>query len=346
MPKPQPSDGGPVTLRTIADHLGVSVTTVTRALKGGERIGADTVEKVKKTAEELGYVRNLDGVKLRTGQTFVALTFLSFSSEEEIGDSGSVGLLNGIHQRFAGTEYSVRAVPVTTDEIGLDRVQQVVKGRNADGIILDHTRPRDERVQFLLEQNVPFVTFGRTDLPQPHAYFDLDNEYAAYQGTKSLIDQGYGRVAMLDADLRYSFVGQRLKGYRRALFEAGIAYDPALVRHIDLSAPVARNTAIDLIGAKADAFVCVNELVFLGARAGVRQALGPAGDSLGFSLRTGTNIGNYIGTPLNTSYYSRSDAGWNLADLLLKRLDGADVSDCQRICKTELRVSEGQTLLG
>ena len=64
------------------------------------------------------------------------MALLGSTREEEVGDSGAVGLLNGIHDRFAGTEFSVRTAPVT---IG------------TDGLILDHTLPQDERISFLLE---------------------------------------------------------------------------------------------------------------------------------------------------------------------------------------------------
>ena len=331
----------PVTLKTIADTLGVSVTTVARALKNGEKISPEMIQKLRKTADELGYVRNMDGVKLRTGKTFVVMAFLSFSNEEEVGDAGSVGLLNGIHQRFSGTDYAVRAVPVTFGETGLDKLRQVVTGRNADGIILDHTEPQDARVKYLLEQNIPFITFGRTELSPAHPYFDIDNEETAYQGTKSLIDQGYRRIAMLDADPRYSFVSQRVIGYHRALSEACLAADPTLMRHIDLRANVAKAAAAELVDGGADAIVCVNELVFLGARAGVHQVLGPKAKTIGFSLRSGTNLGDYVSAPVNTSYFSRLEAGCNLADLLLKRIDGASVDACQSIGTTELRLNQG-----
>ncbi len=327
----------PVTMKSIAEALGVSVTTVARALKGGERISAATTSKVNQVADQLGYVRNLDAVKLRTGQTFVVMTFLRFSSEEEIGDAGSVGLLNGIHQRLAGSEYAVRAAPVTMEESGLGAIEKAVRGRNADGIILDHTTPDDERVNYLVQAGVPFVSFGQTNLSSEHAFFDLDNELAAYQGTKAMLEQGFQRVALLDADKRYSFVSQRLQGYRRALEEAGIDVNPSLVRHIPLQPTVANKVARELLQAGATAFVCVNELVFFGARAGVGAALGVDSSRVGYSFRSGTNIGAYVGSPHSAVYYSRMAAGWHLADLLMQRMQGAPLSACQKIGCTELR---------
>lgn len=330
-----------MTLKTIADEVGVSVTTVTRALRDGHRIGAATVEKVRAAAERLGYVRNLDGLKLRTGQTFVIMAMLGFTNEEEVGDSGSVGLLNGLHTRFSETEYSVRTIPITIGDSGMYRLREVVRGRNADGLVLDHTELEDERVQFLLENDVPFVTFGRTSLSERHAYLDIDNEHAAWQGTSALVNAGYQRIALLDADPRFVFVKQRLEGYRRALAENGLDFDPSLVEHLSLEADVARERAGKLTRDGIDAFVCVNELVFLGARAGARRALGAEARDLGFSFRSGTNIGEYIGTPVHASYFSRVQAGWTLADLLLRRMDGVPVQSCQKIVQTELRIHSG-----
>jgi len=339
MAKKAPSaNGSPVTLKTIADALGVSVTTVGRALKNGHRISPEMVTKVQAKADELGYVRNLDAVKLRTGKTYVVMAFLAFSDDEEIGDSGSVGLLHGIHHRFSGTDYSVRAVPVALGESGLEKMREAVKGRNVDGIILDHTEPQDERVRFLLEHDIPFVTFGRTELFSEHSYFDLDNEDAAYQQTMALINNGQRRIALLDADSRYIFSRQRVRGYQRALLESGIPFDENLVKHIKLHADIAKDISQKLIQEQqADAFVCVNELVFLGARAGVRAILGSAYQQIGFSLRSGTNIAAYINSPSYISYYSRLDAGWSLADFLYRRIQGETVESCQRIEKTVIK---------
>jgi LacI family transcriptional regulator len=338
--KTLPTSSGAVTLKTIADSLGVSVTTVARALKDGHKIGEATVRKVKEEADRLGYVQNLDGLKLRTGKTLVVMAFLGHTTEEEIGDSDSAGLLNGIHSRFVGTGYAVRTVPVTIGESGLEQIEEVVRGRNADGIILDHTRPQDQRVRYLLERDFPFVTFGRAELFSDHAYFDLDNELAAYQGTKSLIDAGYKKIAMLDADEDFLFVKQRMRGYTSALREAGRDVDASMICHITLEADVAREKTRALVDGGADAIVCVNELIFLGARAACRDALRHDPRSIGFSVRVGTNIGEYLGTPMTASYFSRFEAGWNLADLLLKRIGGADMADCQIVAKPVLRLYE------
>jgi LacI family transcriptional regulator len=330
-----------VTLKDIADHLGVSVTTVARSLKDGHKIGPEMVRRVREAADRLGYVRNLDGVKLRTGKTLTILAQLSFPREEEVGDSGALGLLTGIHERLAGTDYTVRVLPVAIGEDAVRALLDVVRNRVADGVILDHLQPQDDRVRLLLEYGVPFVTYGRTELLTEHPYFDIDNEYAAAQGTRSLLDQGYRRIALVDLDPVYTFVRQRLRGYRGALAEAGIPFDPALVAHVEPDPAQARAVARDLArAAGADAFVCTNETVYLGVRAGVRDADPERAGSIGFSVRTGTNIGAYLGSRITASHFSRARSGYLLADLLLRRLEGCPVDDLQILARTDLRLPE------
>ncbi|MBK4217514.1 LacI family DNA-binding transcriptional regulator [Paracoccus caeni] len=339
------AEGAPVTLKTIAAELGVSVTTVARALKDGDRISPETIRQVRETAERLGYVRNLEGAKLRTGKSLVLMALLDFTEEEEIGDSGAVRLLNGFHKTLAGTDFALRAVPALLGEQPFDRLRDVVRGRQADGVIMDLTRPQDERVKYLLEVGFPFVTYGRTELFSEHPWFDIDNEYAAWQGTDALLRDGCRRIALIDGDMRYTYVRQRLRGYLRALREHGIEPDPALQHHALLAADVARAAAGPMLDRGADGFVCLNEVTFLGARAGVRDRIGDDVGRIGFALRSGTRIGKYVATRLHASHVSNVESGRVLATLLLKRIAGADVKECQQLARPTLITTENGVLL-
>ena len=177
----------------------------------------------------------------------------------------------------------------------------------------------------------PSSPSGERSSLSDHAWFDIDNEHAAWQGTTALLDAGYERIALVDGDRRYTFVRQRERGYARALRERGLAPEPGLQVHGELAADTARAAGRMLADRGADGLVCVNELAFLGARAGVRDVRGTAEGSVGFSVRTGTNLADYLGTPIQASHFSRVATGWTLADLLLRRIDGAPATDCQII---------------
>ncbi|QBY01220.1 LacI family transcriptional regulator [Rhodophyticola sp. CCM32] len=320
-----------VTLKSIAAHLNVSVSTVAKSLKNGEGIGAETVALVRATADELGYVRNLDGVKLRTGNSFVLMAHLGMPSSDDVGDAGAIGLLQGIHRRLQHTDYSVRAAPVFYGDKAIDQLKRVVSGRAADGFILDQIKCDDERVDFLLDSNIPFVTFGRDNRCSEHPYFDLDNERAAYDTTCAMIDAGCRRISLLEGDPTFQYVVQRRAGYRKALSDHGIDFNADLVVQIDLDAPSAYAATQALIKDHgADAVNCLNQPTLLGAH-NATQAHGQTGNrSVRLASVTSSNIGQYLGIDLHASHYPRVDAGWCLADALLANLDGKPTHLTQR----------------
>lgn len=326
----------PVTMKTIAAELGVSVTTVARALKDGHKVGPDLVKKIRETADRLGYVRNLDGAKLRSGRSMVIMALLTFSEDEEVGDSGSAELLNGIHRRLAGSDYTVRAAPVTEGRGMLDQLGAVIRGRLADGIILDHTELHDPRVEDLLQADFPFVSLGRTVLQSRHAWFDIDNEQAAWQGTDALLRAGYKRVAMIDGEHRLAFARQRERGYLRALRDHGIMPEDGLRHFGRIGADAARQAARGLLDRGADAFLCANDPTCLGALAGIRDRLGDGASRIGMALSSGTNLPDYLDRPCFVSHLPSREAGMRLTYLLLRRIEGAAPRDCQELAAPRL----------
>ncbi|MES2846378.1 MAG: LacI family DNA-binding transcriptional regulator [Pseudomonadota bacterium] len=334
----RPDQPRPVTMRDIAEHLGLSVTTVARSLKDGHKTGADTVARVRDAAERLGYARNLDGLRLRTGRTMTLLAVLGASDDPETGDISASSLLLGVHRRLQGTDYSVQAKLVDIGDPGIPALRKMIRTHAADGVILNYTEPNDARVRLLTTYGIPFVTLGRTDMGIVHPWFDLDHEDAAWQGTKALISQGYRRIAMMESLPGYTFVQKRLSGHRRALAEAGISFDPALVAHnLPGSGIVHRATQRLLQEAKPDAFLCCNEVYLIGTVAGLRDICPTLVGKFGLFVRSGSNLPAYLAAPIAASYYSRTEVGWQLCDLLLQRINGVDAARLQRLERTELR---------
>ncbi len=329
---------GRATLKTLARHLDLSVTTVSRALKDGPEVHADTIARVKEAADALGYVPHLSGIKLRTGRTFTIYSMLAAPRAEEVGDAGSVALMQGIHSVLEGTPYSLTAVPFLPGMDALAPVRRVVEAGLSDGIIFDMTRPQDDRAKYLLERGVPFVTFGRTELFTPHAHFDIDNENAAYQATALLLRKGHRRIALIDRDLDYLYTRHRLAGYFRAHAEAGVSVDTALRAHGELGAAGSREAALDMRRHPdpPTGFVCANEVATLGVLSGLREAGLVPDAGIDVVSRDGTQLTAYLNPPVSACYFSLHAAGRRLAEFLLRRIDGEPAEALQEVVKTEL----------
>lgn len=305
-----------------------------------------TRERVIEAARELGYVRDFRGVNLRTGKTFTLCAVLGAPPSQEFGDPAAMHLIQGMIAGVEGTDFKIVMRPVETPEQRFEAVEEAVNTGRFDGIILDHTEPQDRAVLLLLEKNIRFVTFGRTELFSDHPYFDIDNEDAAYVATRHLIEQGHERIAMIDPPGRFLFARQRLRGYRRALDEAGIGYDETLLAELGIGARRVRERVSQMLVAPnpPTGFVTSNEVATLGAISGGRSLSPAKFGRLGFVSRDGTNMFDYFEPPVSSCYFPLLDVGEYLAAALVKAVEGAPVASLQTIEKTRFVERPHRTL--
>lgn len=182
------------TLKTIAELSGLAVPTVSRALNDAPDIGAKTKELVRKIADELGYVPNRAGLRLRTGRTQVVA--LVVSTEHEIMNH-TARMISSIAAGLRGTGYHLNVSPYAPDEDPLRPIRHIVENGLADAVIFNQTTPEDPRVAYLLERKFPFATHGRTIWADRHAYYDFDNFAYGRLGVAKLIARGRRHIAVL-----------------------------------------------------------------------------------------------------------------------------------------------------
>ena len=162
----------PPTQTTIAAQLGLSVGAVSRALAGDPQMAKETRDKVKAAAERLGYAPDRAAQRLRTGRTQVINLILP--PHHEIMGFGTL-LVGGITEGLEGTGFDLLVWPDHGPDQSLERIEQIVRHRLADGVIFSRTAPNDRRIAYLLEAEYPFVTHGRSEFATPHPYVDFDN---------------------------------------------------------------------------------------------------------------------------------------------------------------------------
>ena len=182
------------TLKTIAEEIGLGITTVSRALKDAPDIGADTKQRVRDVAERQGYRPNRAGVRLRTGKTHVIALILSVD-EEGMGSASHI--LYGLSEALSGTPYHLIMTPHFISSDPLEPIRYIVETGSADGVVISRTEPDDERVRMLMDNNIPFVTHGRTEMGCDHAWHDFDNERFVFEALERLKKRGRRHIAVL-----------------------------------------------------------------------------------------------------------------------------------------------------
>lgn len=185
---------GRPTQRSIAEHLGLSVAAVSRALSGDQLISTETRKLVATTAAELGYVPDRAAQRLRTGRTNVIALVLP-SHDEILGFGNS--LVRGVSTTLGHTQYHLVVMPTFDSEAADSTVRRVVENNLADGVLISRTEPNDLRIRYLIETDFPFVSHGRTELATPHPFVDFNNYEFARSAVHTLAAEGANRILFL-----------------------------------------------------------------------------------------------------------------------------------------------------
>ncbi len=190
------------TLKTIAALTGLAVPTVSRALGGASDISVSTRARVRAVADEIGYVPNRAGVRLRTGRTNVIALVLS--TEHEVMNH-TAKLISSVAAGLRETQFNLNITPYFGDEDPMKPVRYIVETRSADAVILNQIRPEDSRVSYLRSVGFPFATHGRTIWENEHPYYDYDNSAFGALGVRELIARGRRNILLVapPTDQRY-----------------------------------------------------------------------------------------------------------------------------------------------
>jgi LacI family transcriptional regulator, repressor for deo operon, udp, cdd, tsx, nupC, and nupG len=210
-----------ITIKHIAERLNLSVSTVGRALADHPRISRETKERVRSTADELGYIANAAARVMRGGSSRligllvpdIRSTFYSLTAQ-------------ALSKCFERDGYHL-ALSITDDDPGTEfqQVRELLSARVAGIVIVPSAAPRGETVE--LVRRVPHVQLLRR-IPALGDWFGMDDERAMLDATRHLIGLGHRRIAYI-GDVIFPTGKARYDGFRRAHAEAKRKIDKSLI---------------------------------------------------------------------------------------------------------------------
>jgi LacI family transcriptional regulator len=321
---------GRPTLKTIAYMTGLGITTVSRALKDAPDIGAETKERVRLVAHQLGYRPNRAGVRLRTGKTNVIALVLSI--EEELLGFTSL-LVQGISEVLAGTQYHLVVTPHSFERDPMVPVRYILDTDSADGVIISRIEPQDERVRLMDERNFPFATHGRTDMGITHAFHDYDNEAFAYEAVARLVARGRRRIAFLPPPNWLTYYGHSRLGFERALSDFDAIEVPVGRTTTEMPLEQLRSFGETLMRSAhpPDGLVSISGSSTIALVAGIEAAGKRLGQDLDLVSKQSADFLNWIRPEIITVNEDVRQAGRELAKAVLARIEGAEPGTLQSV---------------
>jgi LacI family transcriptional regulator len=215
-------------LRDLSNVLGLSQTTVSRALNGFPEVSEETRARVRAAAELHGYRPSAAARRLAMGQS--GTLGMVFPGERNLlSDLLFTEFLGGCVEQASEMGYDVTLAMASGGQSEESVYRRAVRSARVDAMILTSPHLMDRRIPLLRSLNMPFILHGRTKAEEPYPFLDIDNEEAFYLAGKLLCDLGHRRIALLDGRLIENFAVDRKTGYLRALAQHGINLPPSFV---------------------------------------------------------------------------------------------------------------------
>jgi len=211
------------TLQDIAERTGFTVNTVSRALKDKSDISLATREHIKAIADEMGYVRNRAASSLRSGRTKTIGVIVGGMSNPYYGI-----MTDAIQNAATELGYSI-LIFCSRDEVETElHAVETALSYQVDGILLFPCAESARTIQRLKAVGIPYVLMARHLDREEDDYVVCDDEQGGYLAARHLIDAGHTRLGFLSSfNVVYSSE-LRLRGFFRALEEAGIPKENGL----------------------------------------------------------------------------------------------------------------------
>jgi len=305
----------------VARLAGVSPSTVSRILNGTAKVSDDKRLAVLAAIEKVSFAPNQMAQGLKKGRSLTIGIVVQDISSPFFDET-----LRGIDDGLKGTGYASVIVSGhwNADEEA-DRVRLLL-ARKVDGIILLSGRISDEAVLGFSGQR-PIVSTGRALQTRTALGFKTDNEYGAWLAVRHLVELGHRRIAFISGPANNHDADERLAGYRRALSEAQIDIDPALIvegNYHEASGMMAMNRLFDT-HQQFTAVFAANDLTAYGARLALyRKGIRVPDDIslVGFDDLPGSS---YTTPPLTTVRQPMYDMGRIATQALLRLINGETV---------------------
>ncbi|GAB4413881.1 MAG: LacI family DNA-binding transcriptional regulator [Anaerolineae bacterium] len=335
-----------VTLKTIAQEAGLSITTVSRALAGYDDVNEETRQRVIAIARRLGYQPNLAARHLRSKQTHTIGMVIPLTSY--FSDPFFMELLSGVGRQAAEYGYDLLLSAQQPGEEELIAYRRMVASSRIDGVIVARVWKDDPRIAFLREAQHPFVAFGRSG-DGDYPYIDVDGLSGMRQLVRHLVERGHRRIALILSPANLVFTAVRYEGYAQGLAEAGLPIRQDYLVEADLSQEDGCAAAHRLLTLPdpPTAIIACNDTMAIGAMEAARERGLKVGRDLAIAGFDDIPTAAHTDPPLTTVRQPIYDIGRRALDMLIRVIRHEPLEEPHVLLNPELvvRASTGSGLL-
>jgi LacI family transcriptional regulator len=330
-------------LKQLSLELGLSQTTVSRALNGYPEVSEETRTRVRIAANKYNYAPNTRAKSLATGRSMAIGHVIPLSTKHEMVNPVFGDFIAGAGETYSRNGYDM--VLSVVDDVNEAKVYHDLHNKGTvDGMIVHGPRLNDSRITLLNDISLPFLVHGRSSgCTAPYSWLDVNNKRAFERAAEFLIDLGHTRIALINGLEMLDFAHRRRLGFETALMNAGISPDPDLMRSEEMTETYGHQAAKNML-ARDDAptaFLVSSIICALGVRRAIEEiglqmardiSVITFDDALSY-LRNGEDVPIFTATRSSVR-----DAGRRSAEMLLERINAPYQDPITELFEAELMV--------
>lgn len=308
-----------VTIKDVAKKSNVSTRTVSRVINDDPNVKKETREKVLKVIKELDFEVNVFARTLRTRKTKLIVVFIDNRNGQYWGTYHNE-FFNELYWIAKEKGYKMVISPSSHETYQDDTNDgfSLIKNKLCDGAIIFDANVSDQRINYLNENNIPYIVIGNSIDTQSQCFVGMDNRKAGYMAAKHLKEKGYEKLAILVGNDTSIVNSLRIEGFKKYCEEEKIPHEVSL-GNIDLQ-HIYKNSSQLMKDSAVDGFFVSGDERAIGVyRAIVDQNL-KVGFNIGVIGIDNLQVGEYMYPSLTTIASPKKEIAQFTIQMLIKNI--------------------------
>lgn len=331
-------------LKQLSESLGLSQTTVSRALNGYPEVREETRRRVLAAAKAANYAPNVKARRLATGRAMAIGHVFPLAGREELVNPIFADFIAGASEVYGREGHDLLLSMVPADEIET-AYRQMAANASVDGFMVQAPTLEDPRVPLLQDLGLPFLVHGRTSAHDGYSWLDVANIRAFRRATDLLLDLGHRRIALINGQETLDFARRRRLGFEKAMADRDLSPNPDWMRSDVMTEQYGYRAAAEMLdSAEAPTAFLASSII---PAIGIRRAAGERGlktgrdisiichdDALSYMGNEGINAPD--GPAFTATRSSIRAAGQRCAEILLSLIADPQRPPVQELWETDL----------
>ncbi|MCQ6267930.1 LacI family transcriptional regulator [Fictibacillus sp. WQ 8-8] len=329
------------TIKDIAKRVGLSITTVSRALNDYYDVSEKTKQRVKQAARDLNYSPNSIARSLVMKKTRTIGLLVSEMFREGVKDNFTYEVLCGINDCSGQHDYDLVLFSTSSAKQKVKTYAQVCRERRVDGVIISGIKTNDTYLKEVVTSDIPCVLIDIPIRSDKVGFITTDSVLGAKTAVEYLIELGHKNIGFMNGH-DFAFVSKnRLEGYSQALLENEIIVRSEWIANGAFSEVIAEEKALQMLQNHPEitAIFCASDLMALGVIRAAKKLNLQMPDELSIIGYDDIVLASYVTPALTTISQDKYQMGYQAAEMLISILEN-QVEPHQRVLNSKLVIRE------